>query len=57
MYIAWLCFPNTFEDDEDEDHSPVVEFSEPASWKYGKVIPVSFTILHSWTDKDKELYK
>jgi hypothetical protein len=57
MYIAWLCCPNTFEDDEDEDHSPVVEFSEPASWKYGKVIPVSFTILHSWTDKDKELYK
>jgi hypothetical protein len=57
MYTAWLCYPWSDEDDEDEDRSPVVELKEPAEWKYGKVIPISFTILHSWTDKDKELYR
>jgi hypothetical protein len=57
MYIAWLCYLRPTEDDEDEDSSPVVEFKEPADWKYGKVIPISFSILHSWTDKDKELYR
>jgi hypothetical protein len=57
MYAAWICYPNTFDDDDDYEPDACIEFSEPASWKYGKVIPISFTILHSWTDKDKELYK
>ena len=56
MYSAWLCYPQPFEDDDDAPDA-CIEFSEPASWKYGKVLPISFTILHSWTDKDKELYK
>jgi hypothetical protein len=58
MYLAWICYPQAFEDDED-DYEPeaTIEFSEPSSWKYGRVIPISFSVLHSWTDKDKELYK
>lgn len=51
-YLAYLCFC----DFEDDDSLCVTEFSEPPRWKYTKVIPIQFSPIHSWTDKDKELY-
>lgn len=59
MYQAWICFPRTFEGDDDDDYEPepYIKFSEPEAWMFDKVIPISFNILHSWTDKDKGLYK
>ena len=56
MYMAWLCYPYSYEDDEDEVEA-TIEFEEPERWKYGKVIPIQFSVLHQWSDKDKELYK
>jgi len=52
-YLAYLCYRNTY-DDEDEDVT--VKFTEPKSWEYDKVIAIQFSPLHSWSDKDKELY-
>jgi hypothetical protein len=57
MYAAWICFPRAFADDDDYEPAPCIEFIEPERWKFDKVIPISFNVLHSWTDKDKELYK
>lgn len=52
-YLAYLCYPNSYDDDE----PVVIQFVEPESWKYANVVPIQFSVLHSWTDKDKELYK
>jgi len=55
MYIAWLCYPYAYDEDDDEVE-PTIEFREPGSWKYGKVIQIQFSVLQQWTDRDKELY-
>ena len=56
--MAYLCYPHTYE--EDEDTKPVIKFEEPEKWKYEKVLPIQFDILHRWDDhkrpKDKRLY-
>lgn len=54
-YLAYLCYQRTW--DEDEPEEVVVEFVEPERWRYSKVVPIQFSVLHSWTNKDKELYK
>ena len=54
MYSAWLFYPHTY---DLEDNEPEIKFSEPNSWMYAKIIQIQFSILHQWTDKDKELYK
>lgn len=54
MYMAWLCFSHTHNDQGKIEGK--IEFEEPNSWKYNKVIPIQFSVLHSWTDKDKDIY-
>lgn len=56
MYLAYLCYRHSYDGDERIDEDVVVEFSEPDSYHYSKVIPIQFTPIHSWTDKDKALY-
>ena len=55
-YLAYLCYRNSY-DDDDESAEATIQFVEPESWRYAKVIPIQFSVLHSWTNKDKELYK
>lgn len=55
MYMAYLCFSQG--DDDEECPEATVVFKEPNHYLYEKVIPISFTILHKWTDKDQRLYK
>ena len=55
-YIAYLCYPHPYEDDEEDDCEPTLKFSEPASWQYARVTPIQFSVLHNFTDKDKGLY-
>lgn len=54
-YMAYLCYHHSYDDDEELE--PVIKFEEPADWKYEKIIPIQFSVLHHWTDKDKGLYK
>jgi hypothetical protein len=55
-YFAYLCYPRGYLDDEN-DSEPIIKFEQPAEWKYEKVLPIQFSILHIWTDKDKGLYE
>lgn len=52
MYMAWLCYPHAYDEDCVE---PKIVFKEPESWKYAKIIPIQFSVLHQWSDKDKAL--
>ena len=52
-YLAYLCYRNSY----DESAEATIQFVEPEHWKYAKVVPIQFSVLHSWTDADKELYK
>jgi hypothetical protein len=56
-YMAYLCYPRLQMEDSIEDNEPEIKFEQPAEWKYEKVLPIQFSILHGWTYKDKELYK
>lgn len=57
-YLAYLCYRNSYDDDNELiDEAVVIEFEQPPSWRYAKVVPIQFSPLHSWTDKDKDLYK
>lgn len=57
-YIAYLCYPNPYDDEDEEDREPELKFTEPNNyWQYAKVVPIQFSVLHSWSDKDKGLYK
>lgn len=53
-YLAYLCYRNEY--DELLEQTVTLEFERPNDWKYTKVIPIHFSPIHSWTDKDKELY-
>ena len=53
-YLAYLCYPIH---DELLEETVVIQFEQPPSWKYAKVVPIQFSVLHSWADADKELYK
>jgi hypothetical protein len=56
-YIAYLCYPQQAWGDDLEDNEPEIKFEEPNRWMYEKVIPIQFSVLHSWSDKDKGLCK
>lgn len=57
-YMAYLCYPShDYDEDEEWTCDPVIKFEQPKEWMYEKIIPIQFSVLHSWTDKDKELYK
>ena len=55
-YIAWLCYPD-LQMGDDLDQEPEIKFEEPESWRYSKIIPIQFSVLHQWSDKDKRIYK
>ena len=55
-YYAYLCYPR-LEFDDDLDQEPEIKFEEPAVWKYEKILPIQFSILHGWSNKDKGLYE
>lgn len=59
-YIAYLCYPQLLMGDDLEDNEPVIKFEEPEEWRYEKVLPIQFDVLHRWDDhkrpKDKRLY-
>jgi hypothetical protein len=57
MYMAYLCFPHSYDGDDEEDTEVEISFVEPSRYMYRKVIPISFNILHEWTDKDRKLYE
>jgi hypothetical protein len=42
---------------DDLDQEPEIKFEEPESWRYYKIIPIQFSALEQWSDKDKELYR
>jgi hypothetical protein len=54
MYMAWLCYTHAYDEDCAETK---IEFQEPERWRYSKIIPIQFSVLHLWSDKDKELYR
>jgi hypothetical protein len=56
MYMAWLCYPS-LQMGDDLDQEPEIKFEEPERWRYSKIIPIQFSVLHQWSDKDKELYR
>ena len=56
MYMAWLCY-HAYDPEYEIEVEPKIVFEEPNSWKYEKVIPIQFSVLHQWSDKDKGLYK
>ena len=56
-YYAYLCYPRLVEFDDDLDQEPEIKFEKPPAWKYEKILPIQFSILHGWTNKDKELYE
>ena len=55
-YFAYLCYPLRYSYEDDTVREPEIKFEEPAKWKYQKVLPIQFSVLHKWTNKDKELY-
>jgi hypothetical protein len=55
MYLAYLCYQRTWDDDEPAE--VIIQFVEPERYRYSKVVPIQFSVLHDWTDADKELYK
>jgi hypothetical protein len=57
VYKAWLCYPATFDDDDLDDVKPEIAFEEPGRYRYTKVIPIQFSVLHNWSDKEERLYK
>lgn len=56
-YIAYLCYPFSYDEEDEDDNEPVIKFEEPEGWMYEKIIPIQFSVLHRWGDKDKGLYK
>jgi hypothetical protein len=50
MYRAWICYESNswFVDDD----KPEIKFSEPDIYKYSKIIPISFSVLHDCTDDE-----
>jgi hypothetical protein len=54
-YMAFICYPRLQMGDS-LDSEPEIKFEQPEGWKYEKVLPIQFSILHGWTDRDKGLY-
>lgn len=48
MKIAWLCYTHTsfyLEEEQEvveEEQEVVIEFKEPESWKYAKIVPIVY---------------
>lgn len=38
MYMAWLCYPHTYDDEYEKKAE--IRFEEPEEWKYSKIIPI-----------------
>ena len=57
MYIAYLCFDHTYEGDDEDFTGATVVFDEPSRYRWQKVLPISFSVLQEWSEKDKGLYQ
>lgn len=57
MYMAYLCFEHSYDDDDEDLPEVKVVFEEPSRYLYKKVLPISFTVLNQWTEKDRNLYQ
>jgi len=57
MYMAWLCYPHDYDPEYEIEVETKIVFKEPDGWEYAKIIPIQFSVLHQWSDKDKGLYK
>ena len=51
-YMAWLCYPHIQMGDDEDDLEPEIKFQEPCGWGYSKVIPIQFSVLNQWSNKD-----
>lgn len=56
-YLAYLCYPRLYFGDCLEDSEPVIKFEKPEDWEYEQILPIQFSVLHSWPNKDKDLHK
>ena len=56
MYIAYICYSDSYDDDND-DLTPTICFTEPASYLYKQVILISFHPLMQWSEKDVKLFE
>ena len=56
MYIAYICYSHSYEDD-DEEQNPTICFTEPESYLYKQIIPISFHPLMRWSQKDAKLFE
>jgi hypothetical protein len=56
-YIAYLCYPRPAFGDVMEDIEPEIKFEKPAEREYEKILAIQFSVLHTWLDKDRMLYK
>ena len=54
-YMAFLCYPYSY--DENIEVEPKIKFEQPEPFMYKKIIPIQFSVLHGWTNKDGGLYK
>ena len=52
-YMAYLCYPQPLMGDDLENNEPEIKFEKPEEWRYEKIIPIQFSVLHGWTEKDK----
>ena len=57
MYMAYLCFPHPYDDEDDGDTEVEILFVEPSRHSYRKVLSISFSVLHDWSNKDRKLYE
>jgi hypothetical protein len=39
MKLAWLCYTNGYDLDEQEI---IIKFEEPESWQYAKIVPIVY---------------
>jgi hypothetical protein len=57
-YLAYICYRQSYgDDDELLGEVATLEFAEPHPWEYDKIIPIQFSPLSRWTDKDKGTIK
>lgn len=56
-YLAYICYRQLYNDDNELiDEDVDIVFSEPERYLYSKVILITFTPLHSWSEKDANIF-
>lgn len=52
MYIAYLCYPHLYPEDDLDDQQPEIRFEEPYKHRYSRVVPITFSPLKDWKHDD-----